>query len=184
MAMKIRIVDRGLDRMQRALDGYARRAEAAVSSSVGKLAHELRRDIVTGIKKQAPGGIKFKPLADSTIQRKGSSKALIDHGDLIRSVNVTNLGGLSYFVGVHRQVTGKNGKPMVNIAEIHEFGSKKVKNRPPARPFLRPSYKQWKHSAEKRFADMVGAALRLPVAAGIRKTFSRKAGVITFGGGS
>ena len=172
MAIRISIQEKGLRQIQSALTRYAKRTEKAISDTVGKLAHELRKDIVTGIKSQAPGGIQFKSLAASTVAAKGSSKALIDHGDLLRSVNVTRLGNLNYFVGVHRSVTAPDGQSMVNIAEIHEFGSKKVKNRPPARPFLRPSYNAWRYGVEQRFAQMVARAIGVPMTGKMGTGFS------------
>lgn len=78
----------------------------------------------TGIRNQAPGGKKFKPLAESTIERKGSSKALIDRGDLINSINTDFYGGgLTAFVGVSRMARDRDGNRLANIAEIHEFGT-------------------------------------------------------------
>lgn len=161
MAMAITITQHGIMPIERALKRLENNTQRVLGQTVGVMAHELRRDIVTGIRKQAPGGIRFKALADSTRAQKKSSKALIDHGDLIRSVNVTNTGQMVWFVGVHRSVIAPDGQPMWNIAEIHEFGSRKVKDRPPARPFLRPSYAAWKLGAEKRFASLIGQSLGL-----------------------
>lgn len=105
--------------------------------------------------------MRFKPLAESTKARKGSSKALIDHGDLVRSINVTKVGGGDFFVGVHRNVTARDGQPMVNIAEVHEFGTRD--GRIPARPYLRPTYKIWAWDAERVWAGVVAREMRLPV---------------------
>lgn len=182
MAIRISVRETGLARIFGTVQRWARRAEGAVGRTTGKLAHELRRNIVSGIRSQAPAGIQFKPLADSTIKAKGKSKALIDHGDLVRSVNVTKLGALSYFVGVHRSVVAKNGKPMWNIAEIHEFGSKKVKDRPPARPFLIPSYNAWAYEAQKRFAEIVAADIGVPMIGAARGRIGGAMGGVSFGG--
>jgi hypothetical protein len=90
-----------------------------------KEAQILRKVIVKGIRNQAPGGKKFKPLADTTKMMKGSSKALIDKSDLINSVNVSDVEGSAIFVGVHRKELGKDGQELWNIAEIQEFGTPK-----------------------------------------------------------
>lgn len=182
MAVRVSITEYGLSRITGRVKRWARRAEGAVGRTTGKLAHELRKDIVTGIKKQAPGGMQFKPLADSTVKAKGSSKALINHGDLLRSVNVMKVGDLSYFVGVHRSAVARNGKPMWNIAEIHEFGSKKVKNRPPARPFLIPSFNAWAYEAQKRFAEWVAKDIGVPMIGAMRGNVGSKMGGVSFGG--
>jgi len=182
MSVRITITERGLDRIFGSVQRWARRSEGAVGRSLGKLAHELRRDIVSGVRNQNPGGLQFKPLAASTRRRKGSSKALIDKGDLVRSVNVTKLGKLDYFVGVHRKVKTKDGKSMANLAEIHEFGSKKVKDRPPARPFLRPSYYAWRYEAQTRFAKMIAKELGLPLTGSMAVGIGSRLGGISFGG--
>ena len=74
-------------------------------------ASEVKKGIVNG----APGGQKFAPLSPITIARKGSSKPLIDKGDLVGSVTYQVIDVNNVFVGV------KKGKE-ANIAAIHEFG--------------------------------------------------------------
>ena len=112
-------------------------------------ASEIKKGIVSG----APAGKTFKPLSALTISRKGSSKPLIDKGDLVGSVTYQVLNDAdSVFIGV------KKGKE-VNIAAIHEFGctiavtpkmraylhhqgvhlkTETTHIHIPARPFLRP----------------------------------------------
>lgn len=149
---------------QSTLQVWEKDLSGAMKRSLRKEAAVLVADIRKGIRSQAPGGTKFKPLAESTKKAKGSSKALIDKGDLVRSVNNTAVEGSSgwaIFVGVHKKVPGKKGQPMWNIAEIHEFGSEKIPNHPPARPFLRPSYKQWAKAARMRYFNNVTQELRM-----------------------
>ncbi len=177
MSIRMTITERGLQHIGNTIRRYMRRAKGAVGKATGQLAHQLRKEIVTGIRNQAPGGVKFKPLAESTKDRKGSSKALIDHGDMLRSVNVTKLGEHAYFVGINRSVVTKDGKSMANLAEIHEYGSKKVKDRPPARPFLHPSYNAWRYDAEAEWARLVAREI------GVGTMIARKFGGVTFGGG-
>jgi hypothetical protein len=99
-----------------------------INKQLAVQAHRLRGMIVLGIRNQAPGGIAFKPLSPITKKLKRSSKALINHGDLMRSVGVDNIGGNSFFVGVNRSANGgakDGGKPaeLYNLAEIHETGT-------------------------------------------------------------
>jgi len=99
-----------------------------INRQLGIQAHRLRTMIVKGIRSQAPGGLKFKPLAASTRKMKKSSKALINHGDLLRSIGVDDVGGNSFFVGVNRNAKSQSpggGKPaeLYNLAEIHETGT-------------------------------------------------------------
>jgi hypothetical protein len=122
------------------------RFEAAVRVALLREAQYLRGKMVTGIASGAPGGKPFAPLSPITLAiRKargfGGSKPLIVTGTLRRSPSVVQVGGRgiggAVFVGIHRSARGKNGKSLVNIAEIHEFGrSWKQKLSPKARRFL------------------------------------------------
>ena len=111
-------------------------------------ASEVKKGIVSG----SPGGKTFKPNSPLTIARKGSSKPLIDKGDLVGSITYQIIDSDNVFIGV------KKGKE-ANIAAVHEFGCT-IKVTPkmraylhhqgvhlkpstqmiyiPARPFLRP----------------------------------------------
>lgn len=121
------------------LQRFQARAPSALRRAILQEANDLRGQMIKGIRDQAPGGAMFKPLAASTIRMKrGKSKALINYADLIRSVNVTEIGdirtGGAAFVGVHRTARPKGkagaarsaalGKSLVNIAAIHEYGSR------------------------------------------------------------
>jgi hypothetical protein len=133
------------DRVKR----IAKTMKRNIDKSTAQEAHLLRRMIVMGIRRQAPGGKKFLPLQPETIKAKGSSKALIDKGDLIRSINVQPFaGGAAYFVGVHKMAGSKNGVPLANIAEVHEFGTRD--GRIPERPYLRPAFAMWKKGIQSR----------------------------------
>ncbi len=74
-------------------------------------ASEVKKGIVSG----SPGGQTFAPLSPVTIARKGSSKPLIDKGDLVGSITYQVINSDTVFIGV------KKGKE-VNIAAVHEFG--------------------------------------------------------------
>lgn len=92
--------------------------------------HFLRGKIVEGITKQAPAGEAFRPLSPYTLAiRKATgftgTKALIERGDLRRSVAVKETSA-GVFVGVHRNAVASSGRRLVNIAEVHEFGSKPI----------------------------------------------------------
>jgi len=115
---------------KRQLASLTNRLPGAISQAIAYEATTLAGEIRRGIRAGAPGGQRFKALADSTIKMKGGkSKPLIEHGDLLNSVHSEKVGQdadeVSYFVGVNKHVKAKNGKDMWNIAEIHEFGTKK-----------------------------------------------------------
>lgn len=82
----------------------------------------LVREIQRGIRNQAPGGQSFAKLADSTIARKGSSKALIDTGFLINSITQKIMADKA-FVGLLRGTVTKDGENMVNIGAVMEYGA-------------------------------------------------------------
>ena len=92
------------------------------ASRVGNYgASEVKKGIVSG----APGGETFTPLSAITIARKGSSKPLINHGDLVGSVTYQTFNNEnSVFIGVKKGVKRKNNQDseMVQIAAVHEFG--------------------------------------------------------------
>jgi len=90
--------------------GLARVGQAAVKA--------LKRGMTEG----APGGQKYAPNHPFTIARKGSSKPLINHGDLRNSITSRVIDGATVFVGVLRTAKGSDGQSLVNIAAIHELG--------------------------------------------------------------
>ncbi|HOQ62107.1 MAG TPA: hypothetical protein PKZ08_15880, partial [Vicinamibacterales bacterium] len=95
------------------------KARAKLNASLGpRLAVALRqatirnalllvREIQRGIRSQAPGGVPFVQLAESTIDRKGSSKALIDSGFLVNSITQKIMADKA-FVGLLRGTVNKD----------------------------------------------------------------------------
>jgi len=135
----IRIKTKGLMSSMAAASRMGAQVERGIQSAIAQGAHELRREMMEGLRNQAPGGNTILPLSPMTIAlrrlpqkgaksqtlKQGSTKALIRHGDLIRSINVEKNTPEDYTVGVHRGAKGKkSGKDMVNIAAIHEYGTK------------------------------------------------------------
>jgi phage gpG-like protein len=125
------------------------------------LAREIKRGIIT----QAPGGVPFEALADSTIERKGSSKALIDTGFLLNSITQRILAD-SAFVGLLRGTVNAKGEDMVNIGAIMEYGA--TIDMPngttiviPPRPFLHPTMEKYRKQVidnyEKRIREALSA---------------------------
>lgn len=115
---------RGAARTSAALAQWRMKLPKAIKTNMYRQALRLRVIMVRGIRDQAPGGKPFKPLADSTKEMKGSSKALIDHGDLIRSIGVDEHGGGEiFFIGVNRNAQKDDGASLYNLAEIHNDGT-------------------------------------------------------------
>ena len=80
-------------------------------------------EVKKGIQSGAPAGQKFEPLQALTVWTKGSSKPLINHGDLLGSVNYQVFNDNdSVFIGVKKGVKRSDGEDAVQIAAVHEFG--------------------------------------------------------------
>lgn len=114
-------------RARRALVGSSRRLKVAIGTALRQEAHDLRKQIVRGITKQAPAGKAFKPLSPLTIaarKRLGfkGTKALMMRGDLRNAISAIVKGDTA-FIGVPRKARGKDGEDLVDIAKLNEFGS-------------------------------------------------------------
>ena len=83
----------------------------------------LRDEIKRTIRDTHPD---WAELKETTIQRKGSSRPLIDHGDLLNSIKEKIISSFSFFVGVVKGSKGSQGQDLVNVAMVHEYGSSKA----------------------------------------------------------
>lgn len=85
-----------------------------------------------------------KETLKEKIKRGGSEKILIDTSTYLQSITSKLVSDSKVFAGVLRKnkVKYKNSQDVVNVAIIHEFGSK-VRNIPP-RPLWRPTFVQVK----------------------------------------
>ena len=138
----------------------------------------LRRageELASDMKTRILDGKDMKPLHGFTIAQKGSSKPLVDDGDMLGSIGVRFIEELAVFVGAHRKT--EDGRDLV---ELHnrENGTR-VKVTPkmraylrargfnlkkettelfiPGRPFIKPAYEDFKDRkvAEKLALQMV-----------------------------
>jgi len=139
------------------------RLALAVRQATVKAAILLVREIQRGIRSQAPGGQPFVQLAQSTIERKGSSKALIDTGFLINSITHRILRDRA-FVGLLRTTVSRDGESMANIGAVLEYGATiPMPNGMtiiiPARPFLHPVMAQYKDAILDLYREALQSAL-------------------------
>jgi phage gpG-like protein len=137
----------------------ASRFQVAVYKATVKNALLLVREIKRGIKRQAPGDQPFVKLAESTIKKKGSSKALIDTGFLVNSITQKIMGDRA-FIGVLRTARNTSGDEIANIGAIMEFGA--TINHPnggviiiPPRPFMHPVMKKYQKQVLKNYEEAV-----------------------------
>jgi len=129
----------GMSEAERMTAGMAKKMDKAVNTAIAQEAQLLRSMIVEGLRDQAPGGSKILPLSPMTIAmrklprkgaksgRRGSTKALINNGDLIGSVNAKRQQPAWWTVGVHREARSTNGASLANIAAIQEQGTRAYK---------------------------------------------------------
>lgn len=128
MAHKVNIQITGdWKKAQDLLNNGGTRIQAALRKTLIQEAEFYRGKMVQGIISQAPAGKPFKPLSKMTLAMRkfrgfGGTKALIVSGELLNSIRViTTREGA--FIGVPRNAKSKDGKSLVSIAEIQEFGA-------------------------------------------------------------
>ena len=179
--MTIRVVKVGdWDVAHRFVSAASRRFKEAVDKAVLQEAQFFRTKIVEGLREQAPGGQPFAPLAATTLAVRRfrgfkGTKALIVRGDLRNSIVVVKQAG-GVFVGVLRTAKGKAGQPLVNVAAVHEFGSRPIvlKLTPKARRFLHAAFRSAGLDAPAGDRPSVGiAVIRVPARPFLRPTFEK-----------
>lgn len=139
------------------------RLALAVRQATVKAAILLVREVQRGIRSQAPGGQPFAQLAQSTIDRKGSSKALIDTGLLIHSITHRILRDRA-FVGLLKTTTYRDGESVANIGAVMEYGATiPMPNGTtviiPPRPFLHPVMVQYRDEILDLYREALRTAL-------------------------
>lgn len=149
---------RGVDRFNADSDRTLRRMTK-------KAGHAAVRLIVKNI--QASGalvGKPFEPNSQATIELKGSSKPLIDHGDLMGSINTRMVSPYVSFAGVM-----KIHRSGVNIGKIlHEGTNRAGANKQvviPPRPFISDVAKS------KQLEDLINKILDEEMKALIERLF-------------
>lgn len=169
------------DKAERILNGISDRFTKAVGRGMQKTGVYLQAQVKRGIRDQAPGGKPFRPLSPITIAIKGSTKALIDTGDMLNSVTYKTQEPEWVFIGLLRTARSKKGDELANIGAIHEGGAViKVTNKQrfylmktygwhlkpsttvlyiPARPFLAPVMEAEKANVLEIFRQEVARTL-------------------------
>jgi hypothetical protein len=135
------------------------RLSKAIRQATIQNATLLVREIKRGIIAQAPGGVPFEPLSEGTIERKGSSKALIDTGFLINAITQRILADKA-FVGLLRGTANAKGEDMVNIGAIMEYGATiPMPNGGtiiiPPRPFLQPTMDRYQRQIVESYLETI-----------------------------
>jgi phage gpG-like protein len=96
-----------------------------------------------------------------TIERKGSSKALIDTGFLLNSITQKIMSD-GAFVGLLRSSVYKEGENLANIGAILEYGC--TINHPsgaviviPPRPFLHPTMEKYRDEVIENYRQALSS---------------------------
>ena len=168
------------DVARRFVSTASRRFKEAVDKAVLQEAQFFRTKLVEGLREQAPGGQPFAPLAPTTLAVRRfrgfkGTKALIVRGDLRNSIVVVKQAG-GVFVGVLRTAKGKAGQPLVNVAAVHEFGSRPivVKLTPKARRFLHAAFRAAGLDAPAGDRPSIGiAVIKVPARPFLRPIFEK-----------
>lgn len=140
-------------------DNLGARLATELRKATIKNALLLVREIQKGIVSQSPGGKPFAKLAESTVKRKGSSKALIDTGFLVNAITQKIMADKA-FVGLLRTAVNKDGESMVNIGAVMEYGATiKHPNGAtiiiPPRPFLHPIMEEYQDEVQENYRKAV-----------------------------
>lgn len=126
MAIKAKLdLDGAVGPLEKMIDGVTKRLDN-LDSLLRKRARVLDGMIQRGFREsRSPYGKAWKPLAPATVarRRKGSSKPLIDTGQLRKSVTV-----MASYDSIH---FGLSGAP-ATYGPVHQFGGESI----PARPFF------------------------------------------------
>lgn len=130
-------------KLNKVLDAMANERKLAryLEDATKANAIDAQKEIVMAINSQR--WTDWPPLAESTVKRKlqqgrhksaAGIKILIDTHQLVNNITYHVFNALAAGVGVMKGVYRKEGGSMVDIAKVHEFGSRDGKI--PARPFL------------------------------------------------
>ncbi len=163
------------EKLNRIMSEFDERLHRNATKTLRRAGEELASDIRTRIL----DGKDMKPLHGFTMEEKGSSKPLIDDGDLLGSVGMRFIEELAVFVGVHRRA--EDG---TDVAAIHEreegtrvpvtpkmrafLHTRGFHLKPettelfiPGRPFVKPAYRDFRErkTAEKLSAELVEETL-------------------------
>lgn len=105
------------------LPGMAEAYKRAQIKAVRQEAELFRKKVIQCFKTGGKSNnIAWRPNTQSTVRGKGSSKPLIDKGDLHGSITIIQAAIDTFFCGVPNNARSKDGTKYVKIGAVHEFG--------------------------------------------------------------
>lgn len=111
---------------------------------------QVKKNIVSG---GTLAGKPFQKLSPLTIKIKGSTKPLIDKGDMLGNIKAFIKNENVGFIGLKRGSRHTSGEKLVDIGEIHEKGAIIKNHEVPARPFLGPVLEKFKPDGIKKYTE-------------------------------
>lgn len=150
------------DEAFRILKGMNARVERNMQAATNRNGILLRDQIKRTIRDQRP---EWPDLADATIARKGSSKMLINFGDMLNSVNYQIVDSKTFFIGVPKSSVNRDGDKLVDIAAVHEYGAEFTLPNGgtvviPQRAFIAPTLEAFKDDIMEIWVSAVDLAMK------------------------
>lgn len=117
---------RGWGKLQRRLLDGPTSFRRRIIITLHKAAKMAEAELRNGLRSGSPGGERFQRLSPLTIaMNQGRRKPLMDSGTLFNSISSTvDEREFEAFIGVKRTAKASNGQDLVDIAAVHEFGSR------------------------------------------------------------
>lgn len=108
---------------RKVMPGFAAFYKQAEISSLRKEAEFARGKVLKAFKTSgASNGKKWAPNSPLVASDKGSTKPLVNKGDLMGSITVIEVGPAAFFVGIPNNKRNRSGTKLARIGEVHEFG--------------------------------------------------------------
>ena len=143
------------DKLIAMLEGAGSKAQAEIKKATDLNGRLLEATMVGHFEAQGPGWASLNPAYLAFKLRRGLSENILEaSGTLLQNIRYHPGDWQSGFVGVLRGVTEANGVDVVNIAAVHEYGTKDGKI--PARPFVAPTQAE----CAQRVADNYQEAIK------------------------
>jgi hypothetical protein len=163
----------------RVLQRTARNLERSIGAALSEEAQALKTEITRGLTTQSPGGQSLaRPspitLAGRKLEGVGGQRALLATLELRRSISAI-VRGLGAFVGVPKDARGSDGRSLVRVGEVQEFGHQAfvIRLTPAMRRFLGVLRRRVRGSAPSGRSSSGVIVVRIPARPFLRPAFAR-----------
>jgi phage gpG-like protein len=141
------------NRVEKMLASFGSRFQQNIQQATDRSGRILEAAMVSRIEQQ-----KLSPPLKPKYKRwkigKGySEQILVMTGTLMQNIRYHRHNWSSGFVGVLRNVKHSSGPSLVNIAAVHEYGTRD--GRVPARPYMAPALKESEAQIRRQYEDAI-----------------------------